>query len=62
MNPKESLFIQGIKKIKAGKLTETEKDLKKVVKKRLPKSEISEILLSALEVRKECQRLLKEIE
>lgn len=62
MNPKESLFIKGIKKIKAGKLTEAEKDLKKVVKKRLPKSEISEILLATLQIRRECEGLLEEVE
>lgn len=62
MRTKESLFIESIKKIKAGKLPEAEKALKKVVKKKLPKSEISEILLAALRIRKECGRLLKKIE
>lgn len=62
MDPKESLFIEGIKKIKAGKLSEAEKNLRKAVKKRSPKSEISEILLVALQIRKRCETLIKEIE
>jgi outer membrane protein assembly factor BamD (BamD/ComL family) len=61
VNPKESLFIQGLKKIKADKLKEAEKNLKKVVKKGLPQSEKAEILLAAIQIRKECERLLKEI-
>jgi outer membrane protein assembly factor BamD (BamD/ComL family) len=59
---KESLFIQGIKKVKDGKLMDAEKDLKKVVKKKSPESEKAQILLTTIEVRKECQKLLKEIE
>ena len=56
------MFIQGMRKIKEGKLTEAEKDLKKVVKKKSLESEKAQILLATLEVRKECKRLLKELE
>ena len=61
MDPKESLFIESIKEIKAGKLKEAERNLKKVVMKKSSKSEKAEILLAALQVRKKCQNLLKEI-
>ena len=61
MDPKESLFFESIKNIKAGKLKEAEKNLKKAVMKKSPKSEKAEILLAALQIRKKCQRLLKEI-
>jgi outer membrane protein assembly factor BamD (BamD/ComL family) len=59
---KESLFIQGIKKIKDGKFKNAERDLEKVVKKKSPESEKAQILLATLEVRRECQRLLGELE
>ena len=62
MKRKESLFIQGMRKIKEGKFTEAEKDLKKVARKRSSESEKAEILLATLEVKKECKRLLKELE
>jgi len=61
LDPKESLFIESIKEIKAGKLKEAERNLKKVVMKKSSKSEKAEILLAALQVRKKCQNLLKEI-
>jgi hypothetical protein len=40
---------------------EAEKDLKKVVEKRSPKSEKAQILLAAFQIRKECEKLLKEL-
>ena len=61
MSPKESHFIQAVKKIKACKWTEAEKDLKNVAKRASAKSMKAEILLAALEVRKECEKTLKEI-
>lgn len=61
MSPKESFFVQAVKKIKAGKWTDAEKDLKKVAKRASAKSMKAEILLAALEVRKECDKTLREI-
>ena len=62
LKQKESLFIQGMKKIKEGKLTDAEKDLKKVAKKKSPESEKAQIVLATFEVRRECKKLLKELE
>lgn len=61
MSPKESFFIQAVRKIKAGKLAEAEKDLKALVKKRSQKSEKAEILLAVFQIRRECDKLLKRI-
>lgn len=61
MSPKESYFVQAVKKMKASKWTEAEKDLKNAAKKKSAKSGKAEILLAALQVRKECQKLLKEM-